>query len=202
MQKVKTIADKTIETMRNLMPGLAEKITFNIKLLDRDLGIVNGVTGRADLKDEIEISVSTQFEGGIGAAIDAGLEGVLFHELHHTIRGWVIKNNAFSPGIAIAAVNEGLADVFAETQVGHRLNTLTNDEDFDAWVKEILALPVTANYGQWMFMHPDGRIAVGYRSGEYVVKKAMQNSGKDIIELSALSVAEIYQLAGYSYQQK
>lgn len=52
-----------------------------------------------------------------------------------------------------------------------------------------------ANYGHWMGFHPDGRIAVGYRAGAYVVRLAMKNSGKDIIELSKLSVEEIYRLA-------
>jgi uncharacterized protein YjaZ len=45
---------------------------------------------------------------------------------------------------------------------------------------------------------PDGRTAVGYRTGAWLVKKAMSNSEMSIVELSDLSVSEIYQLAGYS----
>lgn len=193
------LTDSTIIKMKKLMPELVPVMKINMKLMDRDLAIVNHVTGRADYTDEIEVSISTQNKDGISAAIEAGYVKTLVHELHHTVRGWVIHGNAFGPGIAIAAANEGLADTFAKIHTGSDMHSLSNDVDFDAWTNEILALAKDANYGEWMFLHPDGRIAVGYRAGAYLIEKAMENSGKDILELSKYSVKELYRLAGYAY---
>jgi hypothetical protein len=54
-----------------------------------------------------------------------------------------------------------------------------------------MALPTDANYGQWMNQHTDGRFSIGYRTGKYVVKKAMAVSGKNILDLSRLYPDEI-----------
>jgi uncharacterized protein YjaZ len=194
---ITVIANSTIKKMHVLMPSLAETIHLKVLVIDRDLSMVNGVTGRADRVNEIEISLSSIYKGGIDKAIEDGLEVVLFHELHHTVRGWTIYGNKFDQGIDIATINEGLADVFAEIQVGHAHNSYDENVDFDSWTKEILALPNDANYGQWMFSHPDGREAIGYRTGAYLIKRALLTSGKNILELSQLSVKDIYRYAGY-----
>ena len=195
--KIKKITNSTIEKVKQPMPELSDSIQFNIFIIDRDLSMVNGTTGRADRTNEIEISFSSSYEGGLDKAIDDGFAVTLFHELHHTVRGWTIYGNKFSQGIDIAIINEGLADVFAEIQAGHPHSSYSNDVDFDSWTKEILALPKNANYGEWMFAHPDGREAIGYRTGAYLIKKAMRSSGKSILELSEMSVKAIYEIAGY-----
>ena len=161
--------------------------------------MVNGITGRADRPNEIEISLSSSYKGGLAQAIKDGREVTLFHELHHTVRGWTIYVNKFDQGIDIATINEGLADVFAEIQAGHPHSNYTDVVDYEAWTKEILALPKNANYGQWMFAHPDGREAIGYRTGAYLVKKAMKASNKDILALSKMSIKAIYKLAGFEF---
>ena len=52
----------------------------------------------------------------------------------------------------------------------------------------------TTNTG---FQHPDGRLAVGYRTGNYLIRKAMAKSGKDVLELSKHTPDEIYKMAGF-----
>ena len=194
-QKVEKIIEQTIKETEDSLSAIAEPITFTIRIVDWDLSPVYGVTGRTDKADEIEVSISTAYEKGLDDAIEQGLRGLIFHELHHSIRGWTMHDNKFPKGIDVAAINEGLADVFAEEQISREMNKMPKDVDFEAWIKEIRQLPKDANYGHWMGFHPDGRIAVGYRAGAYVVRLAMKNSGKDIIELSKLSVEEIYRLA-------
>jgi uncharacterized protein YjaZ len=193
---------EVMEKTRTLLPDLMHTIQFTINTTGRDLSAVRGVTGRADRVDEIEITISTSYPGGIDGAVIDGLRATLFHELHHTVRGWTIHGNKFGYGIDIAAINEGLADVFAEIQTGHNHNSYSDDTDFHAWAQEILALPKTANYGEWMFQHPDGREAIGYRTGTWLVKRALRNSDHDILSLSQQSVGEIYQLAGYEWLVK
>ena len=135
-------------------------------------------------------------------AIDNSLKVTLFHEIHHIVRGWLVLENKFGYGIDIAVINEGLADVYSEMEAGHPHANYTGSPDFDAWAKEILALPPEAHreYAEWMFQHPDGRVAIGYRTGAWIVKKAMSNSGKGIIELTQMSVKDIYALAGYRFR--
>jgi uncharacterized protein YjaZ len=195
--KIKEVVFSSISTMNKLMPGLANSIRFRVLIVDHDLSIVNGVTGRADRPTEIELSISTSYEGGLEQAISDGLQTTLLHELHHTIRGWTIHENKFGQGINIAIVNEGLADVFAENYSGKLSDYYPTNVDLDGWVKEIIALPKNANYAQWMSQHDDGREAIGYRTGSYLIKQAMKKSGKNILQLSELPVKTIYELAGY-----
>ena len=61
----------------------------------------------------------------------------------------------------------------------------------------IMLLALNANYQHWMFQHPDGRLAVGYRTGNYLIRKAMAKSGKDVLELSEHTPDEIYKMAGF-----
>ncbi len=48
-----------------------------------------------------------------------------------------------------------------------------------------------------MFEHPDGRLAIGYRTGNFLIRKAIAKSGKNIIELSENTPDQILKLAGY-----
>lgn len=198
--KIEDTTKQTILDFEKLLPGLKRPMNFTIRVIDRSLHDVYGVTGRADKDDAVEISISATYQGGIDAALAEGLRGTVFHELHHTLRGWTIYDNKFPRGIDVAAINEGLADVFAEAQINREMNKMSKIEDFTNWANEILALPKNASYGQWMFEHPDGREAIGYRTGAHIVKLAMKNSGKDIVPLSKMSIKEIYDLAGFKYK--
>ncbi|GLR69634.1 DUF2268 domain-containing putative Zn-dependent protease [Agaribacter marinus] len=200
--RIKKITVKVIAKVQKSFPSLSNKINFNFLMEDRDLTIVNGVAGRADRANSIEINISSIYAGGVDKAIDDSLKRTLFHELHHIARGWLVLETKFGYGIDIAAINEGLAEVYSELEAGHSNANYTGNPDFDAWTKEILALPVQAHseYAQWMFQHSDGRQAIGYRTGAWIVKKAMAASGKDIEELTQMSVKDIYAAAGYKFR--
>lgn len=193
---IKQLTNQTLNEFEQVFKKPNSPMKLTIRSIDRDLSDVYGVTGRADRPDEVEVSISSVYKGGIKKAIEDGFRGTLLHELHHTVRGWTIHGNKFPQGIDVATINEGLADVFAEVHIGRDMNKMPKDVDFNKWTMEILALPKNANYGHWMGLHPDGRMAVGYRTGAYIVKQAMKNSQKDIKTLSQMSVDEIYQLAG------
>ena len=192
------ILDATHAAVQADFPALADGVRVELGLMDRDLEMVGGVTGRADAPGEIVISVSTLFPGGTAAAIETGLASTFAHELHHLVRGWTIRGNHFGPGIDIAAVNEGLAVVYAESLTGASFagNTPPDAQTAQAWALEVRALPRNANYGEWMFQHPDGRMAVGYRAGSFLVREALGGSGLSVIELSEKSPEEIWSLSG------
>lgn len=169
-------------------------IRLNVRIVENDLDPVGGVAGWAARPGEVQLIISAAYPGGIESAIDQGLATVLFHEFHHLWRGWTIEQNRFGPGIPNAVVNEGLAAVFADTYSGVAWERFDYPENVQEWLDEILELPLDADYNTWMNDHPDGRIAVGYRTGRYVVHRAMAQSGLGIVELSALSPEEILAL--------
>lgn len=180
--------------VRTLLPELPDRIRVSVGTLDRDLTSVGGVTGRADDPVTVVIYISTASEPGVSAAIETGLKPVLYHEFHHLARGWTIRGNSFPSGIPIAAVNEGLANVFSEIYTNTAFAGNAYPVDAASWWEEIRDLPVNANYGNWMVEHPDGRQAIGYKAGSYIIRELMANSQYSILDLSALSMEQLFSL--------
>ena len=191
-----TAAERKI---RRLLPKLPKDITVTFSLTDEKFDLNGGINGRAERNSpaEVAIEVSQTYPGGVSEVLKTTLTSVIYHEFHHLSRGWAIKDNKYSTEIYVAAVNEGLAVVFSEIYAGVFLPWNAYSDEADSWVKEILALPENSNYREWMYLHPDGRIGIGYKAGNFIVRKAMDNSGKNILELSELSPKKILKLAGY-----
>ena len=186
--------------VRELLPNLPDSINVAVEIVDWNIDVVGGVTGRTETNSPLQvvIQISETYPGGVVKAAETALEHTIFHEFHHLYRGWAIQDNKFGPGIDIAAVNEGLAVVFSEVYtVAMEADSPPEATVAEEWATEILALPINANYQHWMFQHPDGRESVGYRTGNYIVRKALAASGKNILELSELPPNEILTLAGY-----
>ncbi|MBL6746228.1 MAG: hypothetical protein ISP88_09965 [Pseudomonadales bacterium] len=185
------IVEKSETEVRALMPKLPTGFQVTVLPIDRELDGVGGVTGRADSPSDVVIYLSTAFENGIKSSATTGLAATLFHEFHHLVRGWTISENKFAPGITIAAVNEGLANVFSETYTNTAFTGNAYPANVEAWFMEIQQLPTDADYGHWMNLHPDGRESIGYKVGGYLVRRAMETSKLSILELSELSIEEI-----------
>jgi hypothetical protein len=193
--RINAITARSSEAVRDLLPDLPDRIHVSIATIDRDLTAVGGVTGMADDPNTVLVFLSTTFDGGIVAAANTGLAAVLYHEFHHLARGWTIKDNKFGPGITTAAVNEGLANVFAEIYTNTAFAGNAYPPQVREWWEEIGRLPVDANYGSWMVQHPDGRQAIGYRAGSFVIRQILSRSDYSIIRLSTMTVDEILILA-------
>ena len=192
---IQEIGVAVAQDVQGLLPELDDRIELTVRVVTNDLEPVGGVAGWAARPGEVQLLVSSAYPGGVEAAIEDGLASVLYHEFHHLWRGWTIEENRFGPGIPTAVVNEGLAGVFSDTYSGRMWERFDYPENVQDWLTEILALPIDADYNTWMNDHPDGRIAIGYRTGRYVVHQAMRKSGKDILALSKLSPEEILTLA-------
>jgi len=185
--------------IRILLPNLPKDIKVTVSITSENVDQIGGVNGRTERNSpaEVIVEVSKVFPDGITKAIETALTALIFHEFHHLSRGWAIYDNKFTQGISIATINEGLAVVFSETYTGVKLTGNSSSNVTKKWVEEIISLPKSANYSTWMFKHPDGRTAIGYRTGNYIVRQAMKNSGKDILEISKLSPGNIIRMAGY-----
>lgn len=203
MAHIDAVLEETHARVAEIFPELADRVSVSVLTVERPaLNALGGVTGRADWPDELVVEISRTYPEGIDRAIDDGMATTFAHELHHTVRGWTMNGNHFGHGIQIAAINEGLATVFAEELLGEVKPSDLPPADIEAWADEVLALPIDANYGEWMFLHPDGREAIGYRTGRWVVRRAMERSGLDIAQLTKLTPAAIWQLAGYEWNRQ
>ena len=196
---LQTINQSEIE-VRKLLPNLPDSIKVVVEKVDWDLEIVGGTTGRTEtnVPPLVMVQISNNYKEGIIDSTYTSLKTTIFHEFHHLSRGWAIQDNKFSYGIPNAMVNEGLAVVFTEFYTGTKSEVYSYPDEVDYWVKEILELPLDASYAEWaMGEHPDGRTFIAYRAGNYLIRKAMMKSGKNIFELSELMPKEIINLAGY-----
>jgi len=197
---IQNTIDQSEKEIRLLLPQLPKNINVILEIMPRNIDAVGGTTGRAQKHSpngEVYLYISSVYPGGVQAAIEVSLSYTVFHEFHHLARGWAMEGNKFDQGIDIAMVNEGLAVVFGEHYTNTHLEGHSIPDEVESWVNEILALPKDANYNSWMNQHPDGRMGIGYRSGNYVVQKAMKNSGFSVLELSKLQPNKILELAGY-----
>jgi len=197
---IREVISNSEEEVRKLLPKLPDSIKVIVEAVDWDLDIVNGVTGRAETNSPplVLVQISHHYKGGVIDSVYQGIKSTIFHEFHHLSRGWAIQDNKFSYGIPNAMVNEGLAVAFTEIYTENINEVESYTDEADNWVKEILALPLDASYSEWMMgEHPDGRTYIGYRTGNFLARKAMIKSGKTILELSELMPNEIIKLAGY-----
>lgn len=201
--RIDQVLEETHAHVAEIFPEVADQVSVTVLPVDRPaLNALGGVSGRADRPDELIIEFSQSYPGGIEGAIHDALAATFYHELHHTVRGWTMNGNHFGHGIQIAVINEGLATVFAEEILGEVKPSDLPPADVEAWADQVLALPIDANYGEWMFLHPDGREAIGYRTGRWVVRRAMERSGLDIVKLTDLTSAAIWQLAGFDWDRQ
>lgn len=197
---IREVISNSEKEVRALLPKLTDSIKVIVESVDWDLDIVSGVTGRTETNSPplVLIQISNNYKGGVIDSVYQGIKSTIFHEYHHLSRGWAIQDNKFSYGIPNAMVNEGLAVAFTEVYTGNINEVNAYTDEADNWVKEILALPLDASYSDWvMGEHPDGRTYIGYRTGNFLVRRAMIKSRKTILELSELMPNEIIKLAGY-----
>ena len=113
--------------------------------------------GAAIAFNRVGWTVNPDLPGGVAAIARAQLRSTLFHELHHVARGWVMYGGAAPGSFMEGVVSEGLATVFERDFGGWEPPWGEYPEDVEEWVAELLELPPSAPYSDWMFRHPDGR---------------------------------------------
>ncbi len=191
------IAAATDEEVRRHLPELAERIVLRVWDGD-DVIPETGEMVKSIAPGEIAWIINADDVRGTTAIARAQLRLTLFHELHHQVRGWTQHRSAVGEGLLDAVVSEGLATAFerdaaASTPLWGDYPAAVVD-----WYEELRALPDDADVIQWMILHDDGRRWIGYRTGTYLVDRAINCSGMSAAQLATTPTTDVLQLAAAS----
>lgn len=192
---IREICDATEPEVRALLPSLVETVALTVQtgtFVIPDTGEV----GVAEAPGHVIWTVDPARPEGVVSIARSHLRHSLFHELHHLVRGWTRTGGSPRTTFMEGVVSEGLATAFERDFSGFRPPWGEYPEEVEDWVAEVLELPPSAPYQQWMFYHPDGRFWIGYRAGTYIVDRAIAASGRSAAELVTTSTDEILELAG------
>lgn len=196
-QAAREICDLAEPEIRSYLPDLSA----NIEVQLRTGGNVIPETGcgaGALVQGVVFCTVDPSWPGGIETIIRASLRSTLFHELHHLVRGWVIRGQKPHGTFIHGVICEGLATAFERDAAGGDPVWGNYPENVREWVKELMELPPNAPYRDWMFRHPDGRRWIGYRAGTYIADRAIARSQSSAAELVHTPTQEILSLAEVS----
>lgn len=151
-----------------------------------------GVGGSAFDEEMLDMTFDPKLPYGVDT-FKKYLRDSVFHEINHVV------HYAFQPKVEDAlfwVVVEGLAVVFARevAGAGHPWNAYKDDGIMTQWLND-LRTAADPNSEKWYGDHPDGRQNIAYKTGAWIVDKAIERSGQSIIELTKLNYNEIISLA-------
>jgi hypothetical protein len=190
------VCEATEPEVRALLPNLPS--TMELAALTGTKASVipeTGEVGTALSPNRVRWTVDPSRAGGVAAVARAQLRFTLFHEFHHCARGWVLSGGAAQTSFMDGVVSGG-ATAFERDAGGRRPPWGEYSQEAASWTAELLQLPLTAPYNEWMFQHPDGRRWIGYRAGTYIADRAIAASGVSAAQLALVPTDEILKMAG------
>lgn len=121
------------------------------------------------------------------------LRDSVFHEINHVVHYAFQKK---VDDIRFWVVTEGLAVVFARDKADaiQPWSNYENNTIMLSWLNELMAA-TDPNSEIWFTDHPDGRSNIAYKTGAWIVDKALRNSDKSIEELTRMNYADIISIA-------
>lgn len=189
------ICRSTDAELRWLLPKLPSDVTLMCSFGEQVIPEFGYGASALD-KHTITFVIAPSTADEVEQIIKEHLRHVLFHEGHHLVRGWVRRGGMRRGSFIDGVICEGLASTFERDAAGHTAPWCDYPEAVRAWVDELLALPVDADYQRWMFRHPDGRRWIGYKAGTYIVDRAFERTGLDAARLVSTPSRQILELAG------
>jgi hypothetical protein len=192
--RIAGIAEAAASEVRRFLPDLNPDILLWVRA-GTDVIPETGVGGMSLRPGLVEWVVDPERAGGMVNSAEAHLRKTLFHELHHQVRGWVMRGGTGPTSLMDAVIAEGLATVFARDAGGHDAPWAQYPTNVEDWVAEIQSLAGTHDRRHWMFQHPDGRRWIGYRTGTYICDRAVKRSGLTSAELVSETTERILNLA-------
>ena len=191
---IEAISKSTYGEVKDIFPALTDELTIQVAV--DSVYLASGDSGYAMSPTVIKWTVDPS-KGDVVEIARTYMRQTLYHEMHHLVRGWTVKDGKPRTSFMDGVIAEGLAVVFERDFAGGKPPTADYPESVADWVAELKALPVDANYSKWMFYNPDDyRVLVGYRVGTYLIDKAIAASGETAVTLVNVSTDEILRMAG------
>lgn len=192
---VQGVCEATERELRALLPALPPRVELHVVAGTRVIP-ETGETGGAVTPCLVVWAIDPTRPEGVESIVRSRLRPTLFHEFHHLVRGWVMYGGEPPESFMHGVVCEGLATAFERDAAGSRPPWGEYPDDVESWVTELLSLPLSASYEDWMFQHPDGRRWIGYRAGTFIADRAIQSSGLSAAALAQTPTEDILRMAG------
>jgi hypothetical protein len=200
LTEAKTIAsiERGLNKTAKLLPALSRHL--NIVVRPHFEGIIPeyGTGGRTWDTEFVEISFDKTVPHGVERTLES-LYQTVFHEGNHAARWNALKD--YDGRFIEAIVFEGLATVFERDHADYQplYGQYEDDTTMRQWFAELSAADWDKR-PELFFNHPDGRRWIGYKTGTWLVDRAINHSGKTVVELCGLSADEIIALANLKEQ--
>ena len=186
---IQTIADDSTREVRRLLPDLPDAPILEVfpdEDVIEELGYKGETAGRA-----VYWGVNPRHGEGLAAMAKRHLRPFLFQSLFRIVR---VQSLGYGRSRADHVINSGLETVFARDFAATSYPWRTYPPEVEDWVTELLE-PPAGDHHAWMVRHPDGRRWIGIKTGTYLVDRAVQASGKSVVDLVSTPTAEILRMA-------
>jgi uncharacterized protein YjaZ len=192
---VQEVCQATEPALQELLPALPPRVELLMVTGTRVIP-ETGETGNAVTPRLIVWTIDPNRPEGVASIVRSRLRHTLFHEFHHLVRGWVSYGGEPPESFMHGVVCEGLATAFERDAAGSNPPWGQYPQDVESWVTELLSLPSSPSYKEWMLQHPDGRRWIGYRAGTFIADRAIQSSGLSAAKLAQVPTDDILRIAG------
>ncbi|WP_151982165.1 DUF2268 domain-containing putative Zn-dependent protease [Acinetobacter guerrae] len=195
-QLLSEICRESYEQVAHLLGSINHKVTVNITHSPNVIE-ETGCAGFSWSANQIIWNIDTNRTEHVIDIAKRHLKPTLYHELNHLFRGWVMQGatiDSFMDGV----IHEGIAVCFERDYASSHPLWGIYPENVNEWVDELLNLTIDTHPTEWYFEHSDGRRWIAYKTGTYLVDRAMQNGKINACEISKLNTSDVLSLAGYS----
>lgn len=196
--EVEEIIKAAYEKAAKLLPTLSKNLNIVVRPNKNNYIKETGENGYTYDSELVIIEFSPTLPYGKDNLIK-NVENAVFHECNHAARyRWLYSQGVFESTIIDAGIHEGLATIFAGKYANGTSpwGKYEDDETMRGWLKELRQADKNGDsWSKWGFDHADGRKWVGYKTGTWIVDKAMQKSGKNVIDLTCVLSRDILKTA-------
>ncbi len=175
-----------------LLENLSEHVNFFITPAPWNTINETGDGGFTRDSRLVIISLDPDTAQGAGSLLKHA-RSTVFHELNHCAR---FESGIWHATFIDNCIMEGLATVF-ERDYGGLIPLWGEYDRTEAlkWYEEIVRAGESINSHHYMYSHPDGRRWIGYKTGTFIVDRAVENSDQSVMQLTSKTSEEIIKLA-------
>jgi hypothetical protein len=184
---IQTVAAAATLEARRYLPALPEKIVLQVQA-GKNVIPETGETGYAESPNIVHWTVDPARPGGVTAVARTQLRTSLFEFFHHLVRAQTVKSNSLMDEV----VGDGMAIAFERDFAGASPPWGVYPDEVMAWVEELMALPATTDATRF---RSDPRRWIGFKTGTYLVDRAMRSSGQSSAQLVSRPTDEVLRLA-------